>query len=144
MTITFTMSDFLLMILTLAACVIAFTLTRTLKDIHRAVDQLPKTLESLQGLTSRLQGVSEEAERTLVSVRRFTDEGYTVAGDLSATSAQLRAVVEEGAESVRVLFTPLRASRPASRPTAGFAKKTWKPQWMTTNRPNETYEGGTP
>ena len=41
-------------------------------------------------------------------MRRFTDEGYTVAGDLSATSAKLRAVVEEGAESVRVLFTPLR------------------------------------
>jgi uncharacterized protein YoxC len=108
MTITLTMSDFLLMILTLVACVIAYTLVRAVKDIHHAVAQLTRTLESLQGLTSRLQGVSEEAERTLVSVRRFTDEGYAVAGDLSATSAQVRAVVEEGAESVRVLFTPLR------------------------------------
>lgn len=108
MTFTLTMSDFLLMILTLAACVIAFNLTRTLKDIHRAVDQLTRTLETLQGLTSRLHGVSEEAERTLVSVRRFTDEGYAVAGDLSATTAKVREVVEEGAESVRVLFTPLR------------------------------------
>lgn len=107
MTFTLSVSDVLLLVLTLAACVIAFTLTRTLKDIHRAADQLTKTLEALQGLTSRLHGVSEEAERTLISMRRFADEGYAVAGDLSATSAKVRDVVEEGAEKVRILFTPL-------------------------------------
>ena len=108
MTFTLTVSDILLLVLTLTACVVAFALVRALRDIQRVVGQLSKTLEGIQSLSGKLQHLSDESERTVVSLRRFSDEGYAVVGDLAATTAKVRSVVEEGAEQVRDILTPMK------------------------------------
>jgi hypothetical protein len=108
MTFTLSLSEILLLALTVVACVVAYTLVKALGNLNRATQEMSKTLEAVQGLTVRMQRLSDEAERTVVSVRRFSEEGYAVAGDLAATTHRVREVVEEGAVHLEKLFVPMR------------------------------------
>lgn len=105
---TFTLTEVLLLILTLAACIVSFFLTRTLQSVDRAVRDISKTMEEYRALGRKLDRVADESERTIVSVRRLSDEGCAVVGNLSATAAQVRETVEEGIDQFRGLMGPMR------------------------------------
>lgn len=108
MTFTLAVSDVLLLILTLAVCIVAYSLVRTLREIHHLADQLGKNLAALHTLTGRIQHLSDETELTAISLRRFSDVGAVVAGDLAVATSTVREVVQEGAGYVHLLFRPLR------------------------------------
>lgn len=105
---TFTLSEVLLLILTLAACTVSVYLARTLQSLDRTARDISKTLEEFRTLGRKLDGLLIEAERTVASARRLSEEGCAVVGNLSATSARVRETVEEGIEQFRGLFGPLR------------------------------------
>jgi hypothetical protein len=144
---TLGLTDFLLILLTGAACVVALSLAQTLRDLRRLSEKLGKTLESMQSLSGRIQSLSEEIERTSVSVRKFTDEGYAVVGDLSATSGKIREVVNEGAEQIQGLLAPMKyMSLLVAGLKAGFEaySSLRSKENRESTEPCETDEGGTP
>lgn len=105
---TFTLTEVLLLILTMAACIVSFFLARTLHGVDKAVRDIAKTMEEFRTLGRKLDRVVEETERTMTSVRRLSDEGCAVVENLSATAAHVRETVEEGIDQFRGLLGPMR------------------------------------
>jgi uncharacterized protein YoxC len=101
MTITFSIQDLLLAILTASVLfgVIYFAV------VMRNLSRLSQRAEELM---SKLNRLADQTEKTLASADVLIREGTTVARDISGISARARGLAEEAVDNLAVILSPIR------------------------------------
>lgn len=100
MTVTLTLSDILLLIITLAIAGVAIYMVVALRQLGAVLGELQKTLSKMGEVLPRIEKAAEQAERTLGSIETLAEEASKAVEDVTVVTAITRTVVEEGAEKV--------------------------------------------
>lgn len=100
MTVTLTLSDILLLIITLAVAGLAVYLVMALRRLGAVLGELQKTLAKVGEVLPRIEKAAEQAERTFGSIETLATGATKAVEDVSAVTAITRALVEQGAEQV--------------------------------------------
>lgn len=108
MTITLTLRDIFFIVVALFACVgIAYFIV-VLRRLTSVADEVEKTVRQVRELIPKVDRLAHESAETLRTVRELADSGRSVVGDITAVSAKVRVLMEEGLGYASVVMGPLR------------------------------------
>jgi len=100
MTITLSLSDILLIIITLAVAGVSVYMVIALQRLGTVLGELQKTLVKVGEVLPRVEKTVMQAEQTLVSIDTLATGASKAVDDVTVVTAIARTVVEEGAEQV--------------------------------------------
>jgi len=100
MTITLSLSDILLIIITLSVAGVAVYLVIALQRLGTVLGEVQKTLAKVGEVLPRLEKTVVQAERTLESIDTLATGAAKAVDDVTVVTAIARTVVEEGAEQI--------------------------------------------
>jgi len=108
MTITLSLRDVLLTLLTLAAMVGLFYFIFTLRRLMAVVEEWRRVTGRAEMLISQVQKVMESAEITLSSATRLIESGQSTVDDIAAVSGSARQLSEEIIGNISLIISPIR------------------------------------
>ena len=108
MTITLSLRDVLLTLLTLAALVGLFYFIVTLRRLMAVVEEWRRVTGRAEMLMAQIQKVMESAEITLSSARRLIESGQSTVDDIAAVSGSARRLSEEIIGNISMVLSPIR------------------------------------
>jgi len=108
MTITLSLRDVLLTLLTLAALVGLFYFIITLRRLMAVVEEWRRVTGRAEMLLSQVQKVMESAEITLSSATRLIESGQSTVDDIAAVSGSARQLSEEIIGNISLIISPIR------------------------------------
>jgi hypothetical protein len=101
MTITFSIQDLLLAIMTASILFGVIYFALVMRRLSRLSDRA-------EVLISKLSRLADQAERSLASADLLIREGSTVVNDISAITARARTVAGEAIDHLAVILSPMR------------------------------------
>ncbi len=108
MTITLSLREVLLTLLTLAAIVGLFYFIFTLRRLVTMVEEWRRVTARAEMLMSQVQKVMENADLTLSSARRLIESGQSTVDDIAAVSGSARRLSEEIIGNISLVLSPIR------------------------------------
>jgi hypothetical protein len=108
MTVTLSLREVLLTLLTLAAIVGLFYFIFTLRRLVTMVEEWRRVTARAEMLMSQLQKVMENADLTLSSARRLIESGQSSVDDIAAVSGSARRLSEEIIGNISLVLSPIR------------------------------------
>jgi len=105
---TFTLTDLMLIVVTISVVVIVVYLIRLASQLTRASAQAEELIRHLNYLRPQFERLLEEAERELGDIRALTQKAGGIAGDVGAITNTASRLAVPALSSITSLAGPLR------------------------------------